>query len=63
MNTYYGTFKDEECTMQVMDTYEEFLNLPSVIVDALIEGYSGLEINSVELKKSLGAMRLQDSGQ
>ncbi len=63
MNTYYGTFKDEEYAHPITKTYEEFLNLPSVIRDVLLEGYSELEINSVELKKSLGAMRLQDSGQ
>ena len=62
MNTYFGTFTDVECKTQVTKTYEEFLNLPSVIKDVLLEGYAALEINSIELKKSLGAMRLQDSG-
>ncbi len=63
MNTYFGTFTDEACTQGVTKTYKDFLDIPTVIRDVLLEGYSALEINSVELKKSLGAMRLQDSGQ
>lgn len=63
MNTYFGTFTDADCKIQITKTYEDFLDLPVVIKDVLIEGYAALEINSVELKKSLGAMRLQDSGQ
>lgn len=51
MSTYYGTYKDEECTERFFESFEEFQNLRTDAKESFIANFSTLEFGMDELKK------------
>jgi hypothetical protein len=51
MCTYFGLYKDENCTEKLFQSFEEFNNLSSSIKAQLLGAYMSLEIDGEDLKK------------
>lgn len=53
---FYGTYKDEEYKERLLDSMEDFENIPTEIKNQLIQFYLVLEIGGEDLKKLQEAM-------
>lgn len=51
MCTFYGTYKDENYSKRLFDTFEQFSNLPSDIKTQFINFYFELDMDIEDLKK------------
>lgn len=50
MCVYLGTYLDEKYTYRLFKDFIEFLNCPDTLKTQLVDGYSNLEVSSINLK-------------
>lgn len=48
---YMGTYNDAACIEKYFETYEEFADLPSEVLNQLVDGYFSLGLETSEIKK------------
>ena len=51
MSTYFGTYTDKEYKTRAFKSFDDFLNAPTNLKDALISNYSNIQLGGVTLKK------------